>query len=138
MQEDFAGAIQQYDRILNVAQITKYRGKIQYLAGMAYLKAEQPKAAASRFRKAIAEEQRVSYAHAALIQLLNLDEVVDEFLRGMVDYYNDAYWPGIAAFQRSLEADPDDRPDAAHYYMAASYEALGLLAEANEEFQLLS
>jgi len=137
MQEDFTGAIQQYDRILDVAQITKYRGKIQYLAGMAYLKIEQPRAAASRFRKAIAEEQRVSYAHAALVQLLNLDEVVDEFLRGMVDYYNDAYWPAIAAFQRRLEADPDDRPDAAHYYMGASYEALGLLAEANEEFQLL-
>ena len=134
-QEDYAGAVREYEQILDVSSIKRYRSKIQYLTGMAHVEAEQPAAAASRFRKAIAEDQTSSYAHSALVQLLELGEEVDEFLRGMVDYYNAAYWPAVQAFERYLESDPDNRADEAQYYTAASYAGMDMTENAIQEYQ---
>ena len=135
LQNDYAGAIREYEQILDVSSIKRYRSKIQYLAGLAHVEAEQPADAASRFRKAIDEDQTSSYAHSALVQLLELDEEVDEFVRGMVDYYNAAYWPAVQAFERYLESEPDDRADEAQYYTAASYAGMDMAENAIQEYQ---
>jgi len=133
--EAYQDVIQEYDRILDVSRIKKYRSKIQYLTGLAHLAAEQPNDAAIRFRNAIDEDQTASYAHSALVKLLELDEEVDEFLRGMVDYYNDAYWPAIEAFGRYLESDPPDKIEQARYYTAASYAEMGISETAMQEYR---
>lgn len=137
IQEDFPAAILEYNRILGVVRIDAYRSKIEHLTGLTHLQAEQPVEAAIRFRNAIAEDETSQYAHSALVELLRLEEEVDEFLRGMVDYHNDAYWPAIEAFRRFLDSSPETKADAAQYYMAASYAAMGMSDDATREYRKL-
>jgi soluble lytic murein transglycosylase len=137
MAEDYAGAVGEYDRILQTARLADYRCKVQYLAGMAYLSAGQSEAAITRFRRAIAESERSPYAHSALAQLVDLNAPVDDYLRGVIDYNNQAYWPAIAALDRYLQGQAPARADAAQNYLAASYAALNQIELAAAAYQKL-
>jgi soluble lytic murein transglycosylase len=55
---------------------------------------------------------------------------VDEYQRGVVDYFAAAYQPGIEAFQRYIAANPETYRKDSHLYLAWSYEALGDAAAA--------
>lgn len=134
---DLAGAIAEYDHILSLSRLAEYRAQILYQAGSAYLTAGETQKAIPYFRQAIQQSQRSRYAYLSLIELVNLGVEVDEFQRGMIDYYAGAYWPAIAAFQRYLAGRPTSNADTAQYYLAASYAGVGETAQADQAYRTL-
>jgi soluble lytic murein transglycosylase len=107
LQRDNAqGAIAQYDAILSVSKIAAYRAKILRLAGEAHLAADDPAGAYDRYQEAVNNYPEEYDSYLALVELVNANIAVDEYQRGLVDYYAGAYEPAIAAFERYLMATP--------------------------------
>jgi soluble lytic murein transglycosylase len=136
-QQNYEPAIAQYDAVLEIAQIGYYRAKIEYLAGMAYLNWDRPDQAHARFLEAVDNYPTVIYAYLSLVELVNAGVKIDDFQRGLVDYYNGAYRPAIDAFHRYIQADPHGHSGTAHYYTGLAYKAIGSYELARREFDLL-
>ena len=127
-QQNYEEAIGQYDAILDIARIGSYRAKIEYLAGQALAAAGQTEAAHIRYRRAVERYPEAEYAYLSLVELVNAGIVVDELLRGMVDYYAgdaypDAYGAAIGAFDRYLASEPADQADKALFHKALAQRA---------------
>ena len=139
---DHQSAVAEYDAILAVARIEEYRARIEYQAGQALQAAGQIEAAHGRYRRAVDSYPRAEYAYLSLIQLVEANAVVDEFQRGLVDYYagakyHDAYVAAIGAFDRYLAAGPADKSDEALYRKALSQRALDQAEAAMETLEAL-
>ena len=134
---DPQAAIDQYDAILSVARIPAYRARILYLAGQAHLQAGDPQAAYARYAQAINRYPEAYDSYLARVELVNAGVTVDDFQRGLVDYYAGAYQPAIEAFQRHIEEKPQAQNGDAHWYLARSLKANGNLLQALQQFQTL-
>jgi soluble lytic murein transglycosylase len=102
--DDPAAAIVQYEAILDVAKIEAYRAKILRLAGEAHLAAGEPERAHERFLEAVDRYPEAYDSYLALVELVDDEVPVDDFQRGLVDYYAQAYQPAIDAFERYLNS----------------------------------
>ena len=141
-QEDYAAAVAEYDTILDMARIDFYRAKIEYLAGQALAAGAQPELAHERYRRAVEGYPRTQYAYLSLIELVDAGVQVDEFQRGLVDYYAgasspDAYGAAVAAFDRYLAAAPTDKVDEALYRKALSQKEIGQASAALDTLETL-
>jgi soluble lytic murein transglycosylase len=139
---DYDAALAEYDAILGIARIEEYRARIEYQAGQVLSFAGQTGAAHARYRRAVNNYPEAEYAYLSLVELVNAGVEVDEFQRGLVDYYAgenypDAYGAAIRAFDRYLEADPAARADEALYYKALSQRALDQPEAALETLEAL-
>ncbi len=139
---DPPAAVAEYDAILAVAEIESYRAKIDYLAGQALAGAGQLEAAMERYRRPVNRYPNAEYAYLALIELVNAGAQVDEFQRGLVDYYAgasypDAYGAAIRAFDRYLAATPAAKADEALYRKALAQRATEQPAAALDTFETL-
>ncbi len=133
--EKFDQAIAQYNAILDVAQIPAYRAKIMRLVGEAYLQAEKLTAAQRQFQAVLDTYPKTYAAYLTLVDMIDADFAVDDFQRGIADYYGgNAYQPAIEAFQRFLDASPTENADTAHWLMGWSWRALGDYDAASSEF----
>jgi soluble lytic murein transglycosylase len=140
--EDYDAALAEYDAILDVARIEDYRARIEYQAGQVLSFAGQTEAAHARYRRDVNRYPEAEYAYLSLVELVDAGVEVDEFQRGLVDYYAgatypDAYGAAIRAFDRYLESDPAARADEALYYKALSQRALEQPAAALETLEAL-
>jgi len=139
---DYDAAVAQYDAILGVARIESYRARIEYLAGQALAAAGQTEAAYARYRRTVDRYPQADYAYLSLVELVDAGVPVDEFQRGLVDYYAganhpDAYGAAIRAFARYLEDESAQRADEALYYKALSHRAVQQFDAALEALQEL-
>ena len=132
-QQDYLGAIGWYDEILAMSHYPDYRSRILYQAALAHQQAGQPDQALSLFHESINNYPDTYHAYLSLEALLALGSPVDEFTRGMVDYYNGIYEGAIAAFHRYIEAHPDAAGGSPWYYSGLSYGELGRYPEAWQE-----
>jgi soluble lytic murein transglycosylase len=126
--EDYGAAVAEYDAILGVAKNETYRAKIEYLAGQALVAAGQIDGAQARYRRAVEKYPKAEYAYLSLVELVDAGVEVDEFQRGLIDYYAganypDAYGAAIRAFSRFLGAEPAARAEEALYYKALAQRA---------------
>lgn len=128
--EDYAAAIAQYDAVHDLAQTENTRGEMIYLAGQAELAAGNTAAAHERYRFGVDNYPGSYYSYLGLVKLVDAGAPVDNFQRGLVDYYAQAYAPAIAAFDAVILADPDGYRADTRLYLAWSYEALGNLEAA--------
>ncbi len=127
--EEYDSALEEYQAILDIARIDYYRAKIEYLAGQALAATGQTEAAYARYRQAVDRYPEAGSAYLSLIELVDAGMEVDEFQRGLVDYYAgaaypDAYGAAIRAFDRYLAAEPAEKADQALYYKALALRAL--------------
>jgi soluble lytic murein transglycosylase len=130
-------AIAQYDAILSVARIPAYRARILRLAGLAYVDWGHNEEGYARFKEAVALYPATYDAYLALVELVNAGVVVDEYQRGIVDYFAGAYDPAIRAFQRYLSSAVKAYRGDAYYYLALSYQKSGNYNLAINNFQTL-
>jgi soluble lytic murein transglycosylase len=125
---DQVAAVAEYDAILKIARISTYRAQVEYLAGQAWAAADQAEKAQARYLRAVQADAKAEYAYLSLVELVNAGVEVDEFQRGLVDYYAganhpDAYAAAIRAFARYLGAKPAARAEEALYYQALAQRA---------------
>ncbi|MCL4301104.1 MAG: transglycosylase SLT domain-containing protein [Anaerolineae bacterium] len=102
IRDNSAGAIAQYETILSVAKIEAYRAKILRLLGEAHLAAGDTQAAYDRYLEAVNNYPQAHDSYLALVELVNAGVPVDDFQRGLVDYYAGAYEPAAFVLERYL------------------------------------
>jgi soluble lytic murein transglycosylase len=140
--QDYDAAVAEYDGLLAVAQDDYYRAKIEYLAGQALAASGQKEAAHARYRRAVDNYPKAEYAYLSLLELVGAGIEVDEWQRGLVDYYAgkaypDAYGAAIRAFDRYLGGESVERADEALYRKALAQRALGQPYAASVTLQAL-
>jgi soluble lytic murein transglycosylase len=86
--------------------------------------------------EAVDRYPKVWYAYQALVELVDAGVEVDEYQRGLVDYYAGAYWPAIRAFYRYIESTPSHTGDS-YYYLGLAYLAVGSYESAMSAFDAL-
>jgi soluble lytic murein transglycosylase len=132
-----SAAVEQYELILSVARIEDYRARILYQMGQAHLSAEQPEAAYEQFAEAVNLYPRAYYAYLSLVELVNAEVPVDDFQRGLIDFYAEAYQPAVDALTRVVEAEGDETSAEVLWYLALSQRANDGLTQSIETFQRL-
>lgn len=136
--QDYAGAIAQYDAVHEIARTEATKGQMTYLAGQAEIMSGNTAAGYERFQTAITEYPRAAESYQALVALVDAGVPVDEYQRGVVDYYAAAYLPGVEALRRYLSGAGDDYNKDAHIFLAWSLEGLGDVDGALAELNKLS
>ena len=134
---DYEEAISLYEAILGKAEKSNYRAEIEYLIGWAYQEWGRMEEAHEHFLEAVNRYPRAKHAYWALVELAEAGVEVDEFQRGLVDYYAGAYELAIRAFQRYINGGPTSRLDDARYYLALAHKGAGNHASAVRELDLL-
>ena len=129
-QGDTTAAIAQYDAIHDIARTEATKGQMTYLAGQAELQAGNTAAAYERFQFAVNNYPRAAESYNALVALVDAGIPVDEYQRGVIDYYAAAYLPGVEALRRAIDAGAETTPADAHLFLAWTYEKLGDLTNA--------
>ncbi len=138
-----AGAYQEavavYDEILGQSRNAPYRAGLLHRAGNALAQLGDEEGAIQRWRRAIGEDPASPSAYQALIELVNREAPVDNYLRGYVDLKARAYLPAINAFQLVLqEADADaERRGQALLGLGQAYAGLENYAAALENLDRL-
>ncbi|MBN1936998.1 MAG: tetratricopeptide repeat protein [Anaerolineae bacterium] len=100
------------------------RARLWYLIGQTYRLQGKEMEARDAFAQAVNGDPQPGYAHLALVELVNAGVEVDEYQRGLINYYVGSYEAAVAAFYRYIESTPDYNSDA-HYYVAQSFLASG-------------
>jgi len=114
-----------YDTILEHAQGAKYRAQTEYLAGQALAAAGNAGESQARYLRAVDDYPTAYHAYLSLIELVNAEYPVDEFQRGLVDFYNEAHTPAVEAFDRYIQNAPEAYAGEAHYYAGLAHEEAG-------------
>jgi len=133
---DFTNAITQYLQVYNASSNEYVKAQMNLLIGQIYLQLGYPEQAYTRFLDSVNHFPRAYDSYSGLVALVNAGIPVDEFQRGLVDYYAGQYSYAIEAFGRYIKQNPnhDARP---HFYRALSWRALGNIQAAASELQEL-
>lgn len=119
-------AIAQYRAILESAQYASYRATIEFYIGQTLFEAERYDEAYAQFQTVFLTYPSSHEALSTLRALLEADYDVDQFQRGLVNYYQGQYDIAVAAFLNYLADTPiRDVSPSAHLFIAFSYRALG-------------
>ncbi|MCK4452032.1 MAG: tetratricopeptide repeat protein, partial [Anaerolineae bacterium] len=134
---DYDEAIAWYETLLTKAEKDYQRARFEYLIGQAYLELGKIEEAHVRFLEAVDRYPKAWYAYLALVELVEAGVEVDDYQRGLVDYYAGACWPAIRAFRRYIEDNPGHKGDP-HYYIGSAYLKAGDYDSAISEFDILT
>jgi soluble lytic murein transglycosylase len=122
---EYEAAVGQYDALLGVANSELSKGQVTYLAGNAELMAGNTEAAHARFIEGVRDYPRAYESYLGLIVLVEAGIPVDDYRRGLVDFYAGAYDPAIVALSRHVDSSPENLGPEARLYLAWAYERLG-------------
>ncbi len=113
---DTTTALAKYDAIASASTNDYVKAQIDLLTGQVYLSLGQSDQAYERFLHAV-NNYPLSYdSYSALVALVNAGVTVDDFNRGLVDYYAGQYGYALDAFQRYISANLDSDGTAAYYH----------------------
>ncbi len=116
----FAGntdaALATYDSIYLSTGNDYYKAQVNLLRGEIYELFGQPEIAYDLYRESAANYPFSIHAYLGMIRLVDAGALVNEFDRGMVDYYAGEYSLAVAAFDRYLADETIAHDGAAHYY----------------------
>lgn len=129
---DHAGALALYDSIFATTTNDYVKAQMDYLAGQSHLSLGQTDQANARFLHTVENYPLSIYSYYALVALVDSNITVDEFDRGLVDYYAAQYDVALAAFDRYISANPTNN-GSVHYFRALTFRQLGRIPEAVQE-----
>jgi len=112
---DPQAALLAYEQASALAVDDYTRARIDYLAGQALLDDGQTEAGYGRWRNAVYSYPLSYDSYLALAGLVNANQPVNEFDRGLVDYYAGQLGVAQAAFERFIAAEPGHDGTALHY-----------------------
>lgn len=132
---NYPAAVEQYDAVLEMAKQPGTLGEATYLAGTAELLAGNPEAGYRRYLEAVQKYPEAYQSYQSLVALIEAGYEIDDFQRGLIDYYAKAYEPAVTVLARYVES-PGDHNEDAHLYLAWSLEGLGNIPAALEQLQV--
>jgi soluble lytic murein transglycosylase len=118
---DYTTAIQYYKSVYAAAQDEYTPATANLLAGQAYLKLGQNNEAYTHFMDSVIKFPKAYDSFTALAILINEGVPVNNYLRGIVDYYAGSYEAAILWLTRYLESNPDNNDGSAYYYLGLSH-----------------
>lgn len=121
----FEAAVAQYNVLAAQATSETLQGRMNYLAAEAEILAGNVEEGYRLYLQGINEYPRAYESYLGLVALVDAGIPVDDYQRGLVDYYAGMYDPAIAAFMRHIETSAQDYNGDAHLFLAWSYEGLG-------------
>ncbi len=133
---DSATALSMYDEIASKTNNDFVKAQMDFLAGQTYLSLGLSSQAHQRFLHAVDNYPTAYDSYSGLVALVNAGVPVDEFQRGLVDYFAGQYGVALAAFERYIAANPQNDDGTAHYYRALTLDKLGLYEQAVAEYTL--
>lgn len=121
---DYNTAIEQFLDVYQRAQDGFTLATVDYLLGQAYTELGLYDEAFSRYLDAVQNFPEAYDSYLGLVILVENGIPVDEFQRGLVDFYAEQYGVALAAFDRFLAANPE-HDGTVHYYLGLTLRALG-------------
>ena len=134
--QDYSTAIQYFLSAHDSATNDYQRATTNLLAGQAYLQLGLQDQAYTRFLDSVIKYPKAYDTFTGLSILVNNGYPVDEFLRGLVDYYAGSYQYGIQAFQRYVESGIE-HDGTVHYYKGLCHLYRGEILQAIAEYNQL-
>ncbi len=131
-------ALALYKDIYNTSDNDYIKAQMDLLIGRIYLNLDQPEQAYPYFQDAVNNYPFTYDAYSALVTLVNNDVQVNEYKRGLVNYFVGQYILAIEAFDRFLAEAPAEFADSALYYKALAQRAAGAVNGAPEYEEALS
>ena len=132
-QNRFGDAAELYGVIRDAARTAYTRGEMGYFAAEALIAAGDQAGGFAEYQRLLDEHPTLYTTYLGLVELVQAGEPVDEFQRGLVDYYAKVYAPCIDAFSRYLAQDSAELNLEAHRYRAYCYEGVGNVGAALAE-----
>lgn len=119
--QDYTTAIQYYQNVYNSSQDDYSKATANLLMGQAYLELDMDTEAYNRFMDSVYQFPKAFDSFTALSILVSDGVSVNEYLRGLVDYYAQSYDYAIQAFERYLDSDPEEIDGNIYYYLGLCY-----------------
>ena len=133
---DYINAVRQFMAIYDSTTNEYTKAQMDLLAGQAYLNLGIPDQAYARFQDAVENYPRFYDTYSGLVALVNADIPVNEFNRGLIDYYAGQYGLAVEAFYRYINLTPD-HDGTAFYYAGLALQAMNQPEDAITEWQKL-
>jgi soluble lytic murein transglycosylase len=121
---DTTTALGMYDTIFTASSNDYVKAQIDLLSGQIFLSLGQADQAYQSFLHAVDNYPLSPDSYNALVALVNDGVPVDDMNRGLVDYFAGQYGYALDAFQRFIDANPQN-DGTALYYKALTLFALG-------------
>lgn len=122
---DTQTALSLYKDIYNSSNNDYTKATMDLLIGQIYLSRDEPEQAYTYFQDAVNNFPFAYDAYTALVTLVNDGVPVNEYQRGLVNYYVRNYTLAIEAFDRYMAEAPEAFGDGALHFKALSTRALG-------------
>jgi soluble lytic murein transglycosylase len=129
---EFEQALEQFDALSTQASDPATLATLNFLAGEALEQLGDLDGMYARYLDSFENYPTSFDTYVGLIRLVQDGVPVDDYQRGLVDYYAGAYEPAVAAFDRTLAATPSA---SAYYYRALSHTELGAPALALQDLE---
>ncbi len=120
---DFEGALNLLSELYNQTNNEYIRAEINWHRGQVHILRNEEAYAHVYYLESIEKFPFSYYSYMGLVELVNAGVPVNEYDRGLVDYYAAQHGVGIAAFDRYLLRTAEHRSEA-HYYKGLSHRAL--------------
>jgi soluble lytic murein transglycosylase len=134
---NYDAAVEQYQTILSVAQNPGYRASIDFYIAQTLLEAGRMDEGYEQLDFVFMTYPESFEALSSLRALIEAEITVDQYQRGLVNYYQGQYDIAIEAFYNYLAGTSINYPPDAHLYIARSYRQIGNPQAALTELQAL-
>lgn len=135
-QSDHTNAIRVFMEVHDTSPNEYTRAQMNLLAGQSYLALGLPDQAYARFQESVENYPRALDTHSGLVALVNAGIPVNEFNRGLTNYYAGSYGLAISAFLRYIDETPDHNGNS-YYFIGHSYLKMDEPANAIAYWQIL-
>jgi soluble lytic murein transglycosylase len=136
---DLGSALAMYSEMLERSGSEALTPALLLARGDLLVRLGQTEEAYAAYQTAVSDFPRAFESYAALLRLIDAGAPVNEFQRGLVDYYAGEYSLAVQAFDRFLTAFPEDHDGGVHYFKGLSFRAFDsydlAIAEWNELIQ---
>ena len=129
---DHAGALTLFDQIFAATTNDYIKAQMDYLAGQSYIALGQIEQAHERYLHTVQNYPLSYYSYLALVDLVDAGIPIDDYQRGLIDYYADQFDVALVAFERYIAANPTNS-GSVHYYRALTFREMQRTDEAVQE-----
>lgn len=132
--KDYQHALQAFDLVAGKATDDATKASMNLLAGQVLEAEGNTQAAYARYMDSVNNYPTAYDSYTGLVRLVNADVPVNDYIRGVVDYYAAAYTPALLALTRAAEGNPDG---SVYYFRGLTRRALGDYEGALTDFEIV-